>query len=372
MYNSVLCWLVLLGLCGCANAPLESPPRQAGPADDMVLADLPRPVANNAVASVMLDERILVFSFLGLGAGKTWQDTRSDAWLLELPGSNAGQGQTMGNWRQLADVPGSVGRLAATATGVLGKVYIFGGYTVAEDGSEKSVPLVHALDSQTLTYKELQQMPVPVDDTVSLVYKDRYIYLISGWHDTDNVDLVQVYDIQENSWFNASAYPGPAVFGHAGGIVNNEMVICDGVKVVPAADGKRSFVASGLCYAGTIDPERPEIINWRSIAHYPHAARYRMAAGAASGKIYFAGGSDNPYNYDGVGYNGIASLPSAAVFAWDADADAWSQVNDLPFASMDHRGLVSLGNAYANGFALVGGMDADGTVLARTVFYKPE
>lgn len=27
-------------------------------------------------------------------------------------------------------------------------------------------------------------MPVPVDDSVALVYRDRYVYLVSGWHET--------------------------------------------------------------------------------------------------------------------------------------------------------------------------------------------
>ena len=40
-------------------------------------------------------------------------------------------------------------------------------------------------------------MPVPVDDSVALSYKERYIYLISGWHNDGNVNLVQVYDTKK-------------------------------------------------------------------------------------------------------------------------------------------------------------------------------
>ena len=39
-------------------------------------------------------------------------------------------------WREAAPVPGGVGRLAATAVAVGELAYVFGGYTVAEDGSE--------------------------------------------------------------------------------------------------------------------------------------------------------------------------------------------------------------------------------------------
>jgi hypothetical protein len=41
-------------------------------------------------------------------------------------------------------------------------------------------------------------MPVPVDDDISLPYQSRYIYLISGWHNDGNVNLVQLYDTKTN------------------------------------------------------------------------------------------------------------------------------------------------------------------------------
>lgn len=47
-------------------------------------------------------------------------------------------------------------------------------------------------------------MPVPVDDSVSLTYQDRYIYLVSGWHKDDNVLNVQMYDSQTDIWVPAT------------------------------------------------------------------------------------------------------------------------------------------------------------------------
>lgn len=69
------------------------------------------------------------------------------------------------------------------------KVYIFGGYAVAADHSEHSVASVHRLDPAENTYAEVAPMPVPVDDTVALVYRDRYVYLVSGWHETGNANF---------------------------------------------------------------------------------------------------------------------------------------------------------------------------------------
>ncbi len=331
------------------------------------LADLPFPVSNNAVAVSRSGDRTLLFSFLGLGPGKTWQDTRSDAWMLE-PGPDTDMARIEAepasiSWKRLPDVPGPGGRLAATAVAVAGKVYVFGGYTVAEDGSEKSVPLVHGFDPEKLRYIERAPMPVPVDDAVSLVYADRYVYLVSGWHDTDNVDLVQVYDTVEDAWQRATPFPGPPVFGHAGGISGRKLLICDGVKVIPAEDGKRKFAASPECFLGEIDAERFDVIAWRRVVHHPGPALYRMGAtGMPDGRIIFAGGSDNPYNFNGIGYDGVPSNPSDRVFAYDAKTDRWQALGRMARPSMDHRGLLALDR----GYVLVGGMGEGQQVLPDT------
>ena len=150
-------------------------------------------------------------------------------------------------------------------------------------------------------------MPVPVDDSVALVYANRYIYLVSGWHDTANVNLVQVFDAEDNRWFQATMYPGAPVFGQSGGIADNKMVVCDGVKIVVDETEQRSFAASPECFYGRIHKDEITRITWQKLPHHSGTALYRAAAAGAmrnGGEIVFAGGSDNPYNYNGIGYNG--------------------------------------------------------------------
>ncbi len=47
-------------------------------------------------------------------------------------------------------------------------------------------------------------------------------------------------------------------------------------------------------------------IQWTKLPNHPGNARYRIAAGGSEKdqKIYFSGGTDNPYNYNGIGYDG--------------------------------------------------------------------
>ena len=67
-----------------------------------------------------------------------------------------------------------------------------------------SMRWVHAFDPLGGEFKERASMPVPVDDAIAVVYQDRYIYLISGWHDFGNVNLVQQYDVIADSWSQAT------------------------------------------------------------------------------------------------------------------------------------------------------------------------
>ncbi len=323
--------------------------------------DLPIAVSNNAVAALRApDGQVWLYSFMGLKAGKSWRDTTSAAFVLP-PDADG--------WSALADVPGGEGRLAGVAAAAAGSVYIFGGYTVKEDHSEVSVASVHALRQGANAYVRRAAMPVPVDDAVAVVYQDRYIYLISGWHDFANVNLVQMYDTRTDSWAQATAFPGTPVFGHAGGMVDDTIIVCDGVGIHTPDVGARRFVPVDACYSGEVDAGNPRRITWHRLPSHPGPARYRMAATGVTGapaRVVFAGGSDNPYNYNGIGYNGEPSAASDEVFAFDVSARAWQRLGHLPVATMDHRGLLTTDA----GLVLVGGMREGQRVSAQVLHFS--
>ncbi len=115
-------------------------------------------------------------------------------------------------WSRLADVPGP-GRLASTAVGVRDDVWLIGGYTVAEDGTEVSVP---GIDVWTGTaWSSGPTMPTPVDDAVAALWRDRWLVLVSGWSNDDNVAAVQLYDMQRETWHEDTDIVGAPVFGAA-------------------------------------------------------------------------------------------------------------------------------------------------------------
>jgi hypothetical protein len=311
-------------------------------------ATLPAAISNNAVALVEGRNGATIYSFNGLLAGKTPEDVTSAAFACDM---------ALGACREIGGPPVREGRLASAALTLGGKVYLFGGYSVAEDGSEVSTPEVFAYDPYTEAYARRADLPVPVDDAVAFAYAGRYIYLVSGWRDDGNVSLVQVFDADENRWFRATDYPGAPVFGHAGGAVEGRFVIADGVAVVGEENGKRKFGAVDEAWLGEIDENDPAQIAWRKLPPHPGGPLYRMAAAGdgAHARVLFYGGGDNPYNYDGVGYDGAPAKPSSRLFAYDLAGDAWIEVGDSGLPSMDHRGLMISDDVYY----VAGGMIAD-------------
>ncbi len=313
------------------------------------LPSLPEPVSNNAVTSVDHgDGTFTLYSFMGIRPPATGLSHATLAsYSLDWPG---------GAWEPIADAPAdSRGRakVAASAVTVAGRVYLIGGYSPAR--TEITEKRLFRYEPDTDTYTQLADVPTEVDDTVPAVYQDRYIYLISGWHGpiNDNTTSVQFYDTTSDTWKQASPIPGPAdgLFGHAGGISGDTLLYIDG----SVSDG--GFTISDSVYAGTIDPQDPAHITWEILPAHPGEPTYRAAGSLGAtpnGSVLIVGGTDNPYNISGNGYDGQPSQPLNQVLAYNAPQDRWVTLHIAPprTPTMDHRNLAPL----AGGWALVGGM----------------
>ncbi len=313
---------------------------------------LPQKLSNNAVATLQLGDTTYLFSMMGIDTSKIFSGITRHAFRLNL---------VSGQWQALADIPGPQGRIAAAAVGFRGKIYLFGGYRVLATGGEITSERVDIYDPATGQWSAGQPIPTPVDDQVALVWRDSLIYLISGWSQSRNVKNVQVYNPTTDSWQQATPIIGAGVFGHAGAIVGDSIVYADGVKV-----SGLQFVMNPKSYLGVIDPTNPTSITWSQLPPHPGPAKYRMAAGAWGSRILFTGGTDNPYNFDGIGYNGVPSEPEATTFGFNTATGQWEIYPSQVVPSMDHRGWPRAGNR----LYLAGGMLAGQQVTDRVAFFQ--
>jgi N-acetylneuraminic acid mutarotase len=336
-------------------------------ANERELSPLPAPVSNNAVAISHDESGPRIFSFMGIGPKKTWDAITTSAYEMN---------PRTGKWTEKHPVPGVAGRLAASAVALHDQVFIFGGYVVDSKGGETTVSDLNVFVPAQDRYYRGHDIPVPVDDAVVGVYRDRYIYVIGGWSTAKNdaVDNVQIYDTEKDTWMQATPIPGTPVFGHAGGIIGNTIVYVDGAYKNRSGIGPK-YLASSECWVGDLANSRKgdiTKIEWTKLRPHPGNARYRIAAGAGpmeknAGRIYFSGGSDTPYNYDGIGYDGKPAEPSPVTFAYNDHTSDWETVSeDTPEPTMDHRGLL----VTHTGLIIVGGMEKGQQVTANVTVVK--
>ena len=125
------------------------------------------------------------------------------------------------------------------------------------------------------------------------------------------------------------------------------------------------YALAAQTWLGQIDPSDPTKIGWRELPRHPGPALYRAAAAPCPAQklILVAGGTDTPYNYNGMGYDGRPAEPRSAVLAFDPVSAAWRTLPPLAEPTMDHRGLVPIGDQAWT----VGGMRTGQRVDARAV-----
>jgi N-acetylneuraminic acid mutarotase len=327
-------------------------------ADEPKLSPLPIAVSNNAVAITRGGRDAKIYSFMGIGSKKTWDAITNQAFEMEL---------NTGKWTEVRAVPGVAGRLAASAAVLHEQVVLVGGYVADSLGGETSVSDVNVYVPLENRWYRGADLPVPVDDSVVGVYRDRYLFVVGGWSKTEPTRSVQVYDSEKDRWMQATPIPGTPVFGHAGAIAGDTIVYVDGAVLAPSGSNPK-YVPSSECWMGKIGKDITKI-EWTKLPDHPGPARYRIAAGAAEkdSRIYFSGGTDNPYNYNGIGYNRQPSEPSPVTFAFNIRSGKWEIISEnTPDPSMDHRGLL----VTHRGLIIVGGMEKGQQVTPKVAIVK--
>lgn len=330
------------------------PPRVVSADDWQDHAPLPTPVSNNAVTTHVIDDTCFVYTFLGIDETKIWSGLTQYAARLNT---------VTDQWEELPPVPGAVGRIAAAAATVKDEIFVIGGYSVSQAGGETTWASVDIFDPLTKTWSAGTDVPIRVDDMVHGVWRDSLIYLVSGWSQNRNVRNVQIYNPADDTWQQSALFPGPATFGAAGGVVGDQIVVVDGVN--------NAFNLINSVWLGDIDPNDPTVITWQFLGTHPGNAGYRMGYGVLAGvsdQVFFSGGTDNAYNFNGIGYNGQPSNPTTKTWAVYTPTGQFIDYCDKPIPTMDHRGFVECDER----LFVVGGMEQDQLVTTRVSSYRPD
>ena len=267
---------------------------------------LPEPITNQATAVLKKSKEEYIYTFFGLSNSKQSHGVHRKVFRTNMK---------TGESKMIGLVPDSLGRLASSASTIRNKAYVVGGYGVYQNGKEISSKQVFIFDPGSESFSKGADLPVAIDDQVQAVWRDSLLYVISGWNDSNNVQAVQIYNPATNHWKLATPLPNEltaAVFGGCGTITGDTIYILGGATFAKFYPPSRQF------YKGIINPADPSKINWINAGDYPGEFRYRAVAFAKEGKVYFWGGSNETYNYNGISYQAKRPVePNKTVLIYD-------------------------------------------------------
>lgn len=407
---------LLFGLFSLNLFAAENAKTQVAKSNTLSLPNLPIPTSANTTAVIDDGEYLNILTFMGLTQLDNKLDVSSQAWKLRINKSTLKIEKTLQNtkaqvaeatilsniasdlktsyskidnaitsnnddsnntpspkenssdefWQEISAVPTEQkqkGRFASNSVVVENIIYLLGGYstnTVARpklDPNKQNITDFYSYDVTSDTYQQLADMPVPVDDTLMLTYQDRYIYVISGWHKDGAVNLVQVFDTLKNEWFQASPLLGSGRFGHAGGVIDNQILVCDGMERVAQVASAPVMKIKQSCILGEISPFDPTKISWVDWVHPGEKGKFRMAAfsDVDQASITFVGGAEQQYDVNGKTSNGTLVEPNSEIWVYHANKRSWS-IKESSNAIADLKSIIKVNNSLIT----IGGRDKKG------------
>jgi len=321
------------------------------------LSPMSEPVSNNAVTAAMKDGIMHVYSFMGIDSTKIWSGIHLKAFRYNT------QSEV---WDTVAPVPDTLSRIGASASTVQNKIYIIGGYHVDSSLNEISSNRIFIYNPDSNSYSEGVNIPIPIDDHVHCVWRDSLIYVITGWSDITNANMpnVQIYNPALDGWSVGTATPNNNIykaFGASGVIIGDTIYYFGGAASVIIPE---PFPAQNYLRKGVIDPLDPTQIIWSDTILDSSLKGYRMASTSYGNKVFWIGGSDVTYNYDGIAYNSSGGVnPLARILTYDSESITLVENTGSPFAVMDLRGIASIA---PNKYIIAGGMDSGQVVNNKT------
>jgi hypothetical protein len=308
------------------------------------LADMPFKISNNAVSEGTMGGNPYVYSFGGIDETKIWSGITQRSFRYDV---------TNDIWNEISPLPSSLANIAASANTVKNKIYIIGGYSVASGGGEISSDEVIIYDPETNAYlTNGAAIPIPIDDQTQCVWKDSLIYVITGWSNTSNVPNVQIYDPALDQWQVGTQTVNDGTmkaFGSSGNIIGDTIYYYGG------AVSTGQFNSQDYLRKGVINPADPTQITWTLEEDGPNN-NYRSACLTHGNNVFWVGGSETSYNYNGIAYNGTGGVsPLTQVARYETYYHDWYAGDGAPYGVMDLRGK---GKVSSTSWIICGGMEA--------------
>jgi len=253
---------------------------------------MPAKTTNQAVSEGFINDKPYLYSFGGLDSTLLYSGIHQRSFKYNL---------SENNWEEIQPLPDTLGKIANAASRINDTIYIIGGYHVFDDGSEKSSNKVHRFDiKNNLFFEDAAPIPIPIDDHVQVVWRNKLIYTITGWSDKENVPNVQIYNPKKNLWIKGTSVPNNHIyksFGASGSIIGDTIYYFGGASM------GENYPIQNYLRKGIINHKQPSQISWTYQIIDSLKNGYRMASTIHDNKPIWIGGSSKTYNYNGIAYD---------------------------------------------------------------------
>ena len=163
------------------------------------VSKLPKKTTNQAVSEGFIGNKKYLFSFGGLDSTKLYSGIHRSSFRYDIKANS---------WKEIESLPDTLGKIANAASRIMDTIYIIGGYHVFADGSELSSNKVHRFNIRKNQFmNDGADIPISIDDHVQSIWRNKLIYVITGWSNDKNVPDVQIYDPKQNKWLKGTSVP---------------------------------------------------------------------------------------------------------------------------------------------------------------------
>jgi hypothetical protein len=317
------------------------------------LSSLPEPVANNALTEAHVGNKKYVYSFGGIGSALDMEAVTNKSFKYDVSNDQ---------WLEIQSLPDTLGKMGAGASFVRNRVYVIGGYGFDQNSNEVISNQVHVFNPFIDTFEvDGASLPIPVADHVQAVWRDSLIFVVTGWGDGQTVPHVQIYNPAFNSWVSGESVPDNTFFSVHGG---SGYILGDTLFYFGGAAGDPDVLARNHLRKGVIDPEDPSQITWTFSSDAEVEPLYKSVASGHDKTVFWFGGSEEAYEFDGLSYtSGQFADPAARVLQFNSRNGNYTDIQPTEIAAMDLRGIAKLGGG---NWIVAGGIDSLGMVSDRT------
>jgi len=192
-------------------------------AEQPKIPPMPAAVTFNSVASIK--SGIEVYSLMGMGTKRTWDDVSNQMYVLSLKS---------GKWVEGRPVPGVAGRLGSAAIGAKGQVFVFGGYVIDGQGNELTVGDANSYIPDDHRWYRAADLPIfySTGDTRA-AGKPRFVSATKrtrGALDASDYDIRPEFKPQPGDVVitkqRASAFYGTPLLAHLIGLGIKTLIVC--------------------------------------------------------------------------------------------------------------------------------------------------